>query len=58
MYKDYFGFYEVPFSIVPSSRYLFLSQRHREAMQHLQAGLGQGGGFAMLTGKLGREKPL
>ncbi|EDL53966.1 putative general secretion pathway protein A [Vibrio mediterranei AK1] len=56
MYKDYFGFYEVPFSIVPSSRYLFLSQRHREAMQHLQAGLGQGGGFAMLTGEVGTGK--
>ncbi|GMQ47642.1 AAA family ATPase [Vibrio sp. 10N] len=56
MYKDYFGFLEVPFSIVPSSRYLFLSQRHREAMQHLQAGLGQGGGFAMLTGEVGTGK--
>ncbi len=56
MYKDYFGFYEVPFSIVPSSRYLFLSQRHREAVQHLQAGLGQGGGFAMLTGEVGTGK--
>ncbi|MFC5076562.1 Putative general secretion pathway protein A [Vibrio thalassae] len=56
MYKDYFGFYEVPFSIVPSARYLFLSQRHREAMHHLQAGLGQGGGFAMLTGEVGTGK--
>ncbi|MCL9775093.1 ExeA family protein [Vibrio methylphosphonaticus] len=56
MYKDFFGFHEVPFSIVPSSRYLFLSQRHREAMQHLQAGLGQGGGFAMLTGEVGTGK--
>ncbi len=56
MYKDYFGFFEVPFSIVPSSRYLFLSQRHREAMQHLQAGLGDGGGFAMLTGEVGTGK--
>ncbi|CAH0526888.1 ExeA family protein [Vibrio hippocampi] len=56
MYKDFFGFREEPFSIVPSSRYLFLSQRHREAMQHLQAGLGQGGGFAMLTGEVGTGK--
>lgn len=56
MYQDFFGFHEEPFSIVPSSRYLFLSQRHREAMQHLQAGLGQGGGFAMLTGEVGTGK--
>ena len=51
MYKEYFGFVEMPFSIVPNSRYLFLSQRHQEAMQNLQAGLGEGGGFAMLTGE-------
>ncbi|MFC1234682.1 AAA family ATPase [Vibrio sp. F74] len=56
MYKDYFGFIEAPFSIVPSSRYLFLSSRHREAMVHLQAGLGDGGGFAMLTGEVGTGK--
>jgi general secretion pathway protein A len=56
MYKDYFGFIETPFSIVPSSKYLFLSTRHREAMSHLQAGLGDGGGFAMLTGEVGTGK--
>ncbi|WP_413285811.1 AAA family ATPase [Vibrio sp. MA40-2] len=56
MYKDFFGFIEAPFSIVPSSRYLFLSRRHREAMGHLQAGLGDGGGFAMLTGEVGTGK--
>ncbi|NOJ09062.1 AAA family ATPase [Vibrio splendidus] len=46
----------MPFSIVPNSRYLFLSQRHQEAMQNLQAGLGEGGGFAMLTGEVGTGK--
>jgi len=56
MYKDFFGFIEAPFSIVPNSRYLFLSARHREAMGHLQAGLGDGGGFAMLTGEVGTGK--
>ncbi|MEZ9775743.1 AAA family ATPase [Vibrio sp. 10N.261.54.A5] len=56
MYKEYFGFVEMPFSIVPNSRYLFLSQRHQEAMQNLQAGLGEGGGFAMLTGEVGTGK--
>ncbi len=56
MYKDYFGLIESPFSIVPSARYLFLSNRHREAMGHLQAGLGDGGGFAMLTGEVGTGK--
>ncbi len=56
MYKDYFGFIEEPFSIVPSSKFLFLSARHREALTHLQMGLGGGGGFAMLTGEVGTGK--
>lgn len=56
MYKDFFGFAEAPFSIVPNARYIFLSERHREAINHLQAGLGNGGGFAMLTGEVGTGK--
>ncbi|MBD1575207.1 AAA family ATPase [Vibrio sp. S11_S32] len=56
MYKDFFGLSELPFTIVPSSRYIFLSARHREAMNHLQAGLGGGGGFALLTGEVGTGK--
>ncbi|WP_428809349.1 AAA family ATPase [Vibrio lamellibrachiae] len=56
MYQDFFAFSEPPFSIVPNSRYLFLSQRHKEAIQHLEAGLGEGGGFAMLTGEVGTGK--
>ncbi len=56
MYQEFFGFIELPFSIVPNSRYLYLSQRHQEAMSHLQSGLGEGGGFAMLTGEVGTGK--
>ncbi|MCG7490551.1 AAA family ATPase [Vibrio sp. Of14-4] len=56
MYKKYFGFTELPFSIVPSSRFLFQSQRHKEALFRLQAGLGEGGGFAMLSGEVGTGK--
>lgn len=56
MYNTHFGFVELPFSIVPNSRFLFLSQRHKEAIYHLQAGLGNGGGFAMLTGEVGTGK--
>ncbi|MGD8172950.1 ExeA family protein [Vibrio sp. TRT 21S02] len=56
MYKEFFGFVEQPFSIVPSSRYLYLSQRHQEAINHLNSGLGEGGGFAMLSGEVGTGK--
>lgn len=56
MYNTHFGFVELPFSIVPNPRFLYLSQRHKEAIYHLQAGLGDGGGFAMLTGEVGTGK--
>ncbi|MGB2078630.1 MAG: ExeA family protein [Vibrio sp.] len=56
MYKDFFHLRELPFSIVPNSRFIFLSGRHREALNHLQAGLGSGGGFALLTGEVGTGK--
>lgn len=56
MYKDFFGLTDLPFSIVPSARFLFLSGRHKEALAHLQAGLGDGGGFALLTGEVGTGK--
>ncbi|MCG9598335.1 AAA family ATPase [Vibrio sp. Isolate25] len=56
MYKQHFGFTELPFSIVPNSRFLFQSQRHKEALFRLQAGLGEGGGFAMLSGEVGTGK--
>lgn len=56
MYKHHFAFHELPFSIVPSSRFLYLSQRHKEAIFRLTSGLGEGGGFAMLTGEVGTGK--
>ncbi|MDN3684257.1 AAA family ATPase [Vibrio sinaloensis] len=57
MYKQHFWIYGTTFfSIVPNSRFLFQSQRHKEAITRLTAGLGEGGGFAMLTGEVGTGK--
>lgn len=56
MYKKHFGFSEAPFSIAPNPRYLFLSERHREALAHLLYGLGGNGGFILLTGEVGTGK--
>ncbi|WP_413111179.1 AAA family ATPase [Thaumasiovibrio sp. DFM-14] len=56
MYKDFFALKESPFTIVPSARFLFLSERHREALNHMLSGLGDGGGFALLTGEVGTGK--
>ncbi len=56
MYKQYFGFSVQPFAIAPNSRFLFQSQRHKEAVLHLMSGLGDGNGLAMLTGEVGTGK--
>jgi general secretion pathway protein A len=56
MYLDHFGFGEPPFSIAPDPRYLFLSERHREALAHLLYGVKGDGGFVLLTGEVGTGK--
>jgi general secretion pathway protein A len=56
MYQHYFGLAEAPFSIAPDPRYLYLSQRHQEALAHLLYGVNGGGGFVLLTGEVGAGK--
>ena len=56
MYKDYFRLSEMPFSIVPDPRFLFLSDRHREAIAHLLYGVQGEGGIVLLTGEVGTGK--
>ena len=58
MYLEYYGLREAPFSITPDPRYVFLSDRHRDALAHLLYGVGKGGsgGFVQLTGEVGTGK--
>ena len=56
MYLDYFGLKEIPFSIAPDPRYLYMSERHREALAHLLYGVSGQGGFVVLTGEVGTGK--
>ncbi|HEY1889637.1 MAG TPA: AAA family ATPase [Steroidobacteraceae bacterium] len=56
MYLAFFGLNEKPFSITPDPRYLFLSERHAEAMAHLLYGINEAGGFVQLTGEVGTGK--
>lgn len=56
MYANFFGLKHEPFSIAPDPRYLFMSERHREALAHLLYGLRGGGGFVLLTGEIGAGK--
>lgn len=61
MYTNFFSLSELPFSIAPDPKYLFMSDRHREALTHLMHGLGcsgnsGNGGFVLLTGEVGTGK--
>lgn len=58
MYLEHYGLDEPPFSITPDPRFVFLSERHRDALAHLLFGIGQGGGggFVQLTGEVGTGK--
>jgi general secretion pathway protein A len=58
MYLEHFGLKEPPFSITPDPRFVFLSERHRDALAHLLFGIGTGGGggFVQLTGEVGTGK--
>ncbi len=56
MYSEYFGLDEMPFSIAPDPRYLYMSEQHREALAHLIYGINSDGGFVLLTGEVGAGK--
>ncbi len=56
MYLEYFGLLETPFSIAPDPRYLYMSERHREALAHLLYGLDSDGAFILLSGDVGTGK--
>jgi general secretion pathway protein A len=58
MFHEYFGIAEDPFSITPDTRYLFQSERHRNAFAHLLYGVADAGGFVQLTGEIGTGKTL
>jgi len=56
MYTRFFGLNEKPFAITPDPRYLYMSEKHAEALAHLMYGLNEAGGFIQLTGEVGTGK--
>ncbi len=56
MYYDYFGLSEPPFTITPDPNYLYMSERHQEALVHLIFGAKDQDGFVQLTGEVGTGK--
>ncbi len=56
MYTGFFGLNSQPFSIAPNPDFMYLGARHAEALAHLRYGLGDAGGFVLLTGEVGTGK--
>lgn len=56
MYAQHFHLTHDPFSIAPDPRFLYMSDRHREALAHLLFGVQGTGGVVLLTGEIGTGK--
>lgn len=56
MYEDYYGLNGKPFNLTPDPRFLFLSEKHREAFAHLVYGIKNRSGFVMISGEVGTGK--
>ena len=56
MYLEYYGLKQAPFDLTPNPRFLFHSQKHRKAYNHLLYGICERKGFVQLTGEVGAGK--
>jgi len=56
VYERYFGLKEKPFRLTPDPHFLFLSEKHAEALDHLYYGITQGEGFMVISGDVGTGK--
>jgi general secretion pathway protein A len=58
MYLNHFSLKEKPFTISPDSRFLWLSEKHKEGLATLKYGIMEEKGFLLLTGEVGTGKTL
>ncbi len=56
MYTEFYGFAKAPFNITPDPGFLFFSEGHREAFDHLTFGAQERKGFILITGEVGAGK--
>jgi general secretion pathway protein A len=56
MYLRFYGLREAPFNPTPDPKFLFQSERHREALAQLIYGVRERKGFIVLTGEIGTGK--
>ena len=56
MYESFFGFSALPFSLLPDADFMYLSKRHRRAINLLEYGILSQAGFVVITGEVGAGK--
>ena len=56
MYLKHYGLSKKPFDISPDPRFLWLGEKHREALSYLKYGIMENKGFLMITGDVGTGK--
>ena len=56
MYLKFYGLHEAPFAPTPDPKFLFQSERHREALAQLMYGVRERKGFIVLSGEIGTGK--
>jgi general secretion pathway protein A len=56
MYKEFYGFKELPFNVIPDPRFLYRSHSHRDALAYITYGIFQKKGFIAVTGEVGVGK--
>ena len=56
MYESFFGLRELPFSLTPDPRFLWMSETHEEGLATLIYGITRQKGFLLLTGEVGTGK--
>lgn len=56
MYESFYGLSGKPFSLLPDADFLFLSERHRRAVNILEYGIVTQAGFIVITGDVGAGK--
>ncbi|MBI4558026.1 MAG: AAA family ATPase [Candidatus Hydrogenedentes bacterium] len=56
MYEAFYGLAEKPFNLTPDPRFLYLSEKHKEAFAHLLFGIKNRSGFVMVSGEIGTGK--
>jgi len=56
MYKDFYNFSEMPFSMTPDPRFFYCSRKHEEALASLIYTVKERKGFGVITGEIGAGK--